>query len=60
MAKGASKFGGKGGKAKGGLAKEMKIKAGGSNEMYGNQKVKAQKPGVSATTQSRSRTSYAK
>jgi len=48
------------GKGKGGLAKDMKIKAGPGNQMYGNQKVTAQKPGVSATTQSRSRTSYAK
>jgi hypothetical protein len=48
------------GKGKGGLAGKMKIKAGPSGKMYGNQTVQAQKPGVTATTQGRSRTSYAK
>jgi hypothetical protein len=52
MAK-AMKKGGKG-------AAGQKIKAGPSGKMYGNQKVVAQKPGVTATTQSRGRTSYAK
>ena len=45
---------------KGKNASEQKIKAGPSGKMYGTQKVAAQKPGVSATTQTRSRTSYAK
>ena len=38
----------------------QKIKAGPSGKMYGAQTVSAQKPGVSATTQTRSRKSYAK
>jgi len=51
---------GKSGKGPSGLKSGMKIKAGPSGKMYGNQTVKAQKPGVTATTQGRSRTSYAK
>jgi len=48
------------GKGKSGLAGKMKIKAGPSGKMLGKQEVKAQKPFESATTQSRSRSSYAK
>jgi hypothetical protein len=47
------------GKGKG-VAADMKIKPGPSGKMYGNQKVSPQKAGVTATSQTRSRTSYAK
>jgi hypothetical protein len=60
MAKGASKFGGKGGKGKSGLAGKMKIKAGPGNQMTTNQTVTAQKPFETATTAKRSSRSYAK
>jgi hypothetical protein len=47
----------KGGK---GLAGKMKIKAGPSGKMYGNQTVQAQKPFETATTAGRKNRSYAK
>jgi hypothetical protein len=51
---------GKAGKAKGGLAADMKIKPGPSGKMYGKQKVVPQKSGITGTSQTRSRGSYAK
>ena len=41
-------------------AGKQKIKAGPSGKMLGNQTVVPQKPGVTATSQTRARTSYAK
>jgi hypothetical protein len=59
MAKGASKFGGKGGKGKGGAAAQ-KIVAGPGNKMNRGKKVVAQPSGTSSPAQGNVSRSYAK